>query len=286
MLHRTFKEKNTLDFRHFTYRASENINGISHQLHNVIFILKGELILSMNEYKDKVFVAGQIAYIPRLSDSSGVASADSEVLIHYYEYYYEPSDIKFVESLSPDLYNIDYQFEPLEIKPVLKQYVDLIVTYLRTIPAGRFCEIKQREMFILFKHYYTRFEIVKFFYPIISVDIQFKQTVIEHYSKVKTVEELAAAMGLGLRTFHRIFQKNFGVTPYQWIQQQTARKIEMRLRDERVPLKEIMADFNFSTASHFNVYCKRHFGASPSQIRERMIGARKSVSDCRELVNE
>ena len=90
-----------------------------------------------------------------------------------------------------------------------------------------------------------------------------------NYPQARTAKELAAMNGYSLNHFIELFEKEFGDTPYQWMQKQKAKHILGRLLNENVSIKDIVFEFKFSCPSHFNKYCKQYFRATPSEIRAR-----------------
>lgn len=128
-------------------------------------------------------------------------------------------------------------------------------------------ELKLRELAFILKEYYAEDIDFSCFSTHTSSEGDFKEKVMMSFMKAKTVVELAELCGYGLKSFQRMFNLHFGETPYQWMRKQMASHIEARLLDSAVPIKQIVAEFGFSSVSHFNTFCKKYFGATPKKVR-------------------
>ena len=89
-----------------------------------------------------------------------------------------------------------------------------------------------------------------------------------HYHKANNTEELANLCGYGIHTFRRIFKAEFETSVYQWLIQKRAERIKYRLSMSYIPLSDIIEEFNFSSAQHFNSFCKKYLGDTPGNIRK------------------
>ena len=90
----------------------------------------------------------------------------------------------------------------------------------------------------------------------------------ENYLKMKGVKEFVDLSGLNVNTFNRKFKAHFGMSPYQWMIKQKSKHILHSLKTSDKSIADIMREFEFSDASHFNRYCKNVFGETPSDIRK------------------
>ena len=87
--------------------------------------------------------------------------------------------------------------------------------------------------------------------------------------EANSVAELAESMDMGVDNFKKVFKKHFDLPPYQWMQQQRAGLILDALRDESMPLKQVVDEFKFSSQSHLNRFCKKWLNNTPKKIRDQ-----------------
>ena len=100
--------------------------------------------------------------------------------------------------------------------------------------------------------------------------VPFRNLVLTHYRKANNTEELAELCGYGIHTFRRVFKKEFDIPVYQWLIKKRAENIRYRLSQSFVPLTDIIDEFNFSSAQHFNSFCKQYLGDTPGNLRKAM----------------
>jgi two-component system response regulator YesN len=83
------------------------------------------------------------------------------------------------------------------------------------------------------------------------------------------VREIASKVRLSRWRFIHLFKTETTLTPKQYMVRIRMRRAERLLQDSFLSIKEIAAEAGFADPSHFSRECKRHWGVSPSQIRER-----------------
>ncbi|MEX2606492.1 MAG: helix-turn-helix transcriptional regulator [Kiritimatiellia bacterium] len=91
------------------------------------------------------------------------------------------------------------------------------------------------------------------------------------FSKPFSREELAGAHGLSPSRFGRIWQRELGITPKQFWERQKLEYVQDLLQNTNMPIKEICFSSGFAHLSQFSLWCKRHFGESPRQYRNRFF---------------
>ena len=128
--------------------------------------------------------------------------------------------------------------------------------------------IKHKELIWGFTRHYGAEELRSFFHPMTDEQVPFRSLVITHYRKANNTVELAELCGYGVHTFRRIFKNEFGTSVYQWLIQKRAEHIKYRLSMSYIPLSDIIDEFNFSSAQHFNSFCKQYLGDTPGNLRK------------------
>ena len=78
--------------------------------------------------------------------------------------------------------------------------------------------IKQQEVLLVLRGYYTKKELFTFFSSILGHAGHFEDFVMDNYRKVKSVKEFAGLYCTSERSFNRKFRDCFKESPYQWMQ--------------------------------------------------------------------
>ncbi|MEG2755341.1 MAG: helix-turn-helix domain-containing protein [Mucinivorans sp.] len=233
---------------------------------HLVFILKGLVSVSCNEYRDRIFKTSEMFFLPKMSDCQGRVLEDTSLLILAYSNQISMCDKMSLQELSPYCQEVIYDFQPLDIREPLTSFLNLLRSYLE---SGMNCthlhEIKQRELFLIFRGFYSKQENARFFYPIIGKSVDFRSVVMECYLSVRNATELARKCGYSTNTFAIKFKDEFGETPYAWMQKQVARHVKGKLLQAEIPLKSIADEFNFSSLEHLIKFCKANLGGTPTQ---------------------
>lgn len=89
----------------------------------------------------------------------------------------------------------------------------------------------------------------------------------EHFREDITVEELASRAGLSQYHFIRIFKKETGFTPHEYLVNTRIATARYLLKNSRLPVKDICYATGFSSESVFCGAFKRRQGMTPNQYR-------------------
>lgn len=152
-----------------------------------------------------------------------------------------------------------------------------VMYYEAGLNCGVVMEAKLKEFFFLLSAYYSHEDLGKFLAPLLREEVDFKEFVINNFSKVSTVQELAQLRNMSLRVFNKTFKDTFNMPPYQWMLAQKGVLIEKKLAQKSISFSEIIEEFGFSSPSHFTVYCRRQFGMTPTQKRRALIDYKKRM---------
>lgn len=143
----------------------------------------------------------------------------------------------------------------------LNQFItDLYEDVQNGIDFSDFLSAKTVELFYLLQARYTKSELCHFFTPIFTSDQTFSTFIWMNYQKVKTVKELASLSCYSVSGFEKRFKRVFGVAASHWIKEQKANDLLREMRSGNKPLKQIMLEYGFFSASHFNNFCKTRLG--------------------------
>ena len=234
----------------------------------ILFLLKGELILSYNCLFEKKIQADEMIMF------SALHTANITVIEDIYGVFC---------TLTPqtnfcDNFPIDHLVSfakknkithtSLPINREIRTFLTVIETYWeKDLSCNRLDKIKLRELIFLLRKTYSLKELTAFFHPILSNDIFFRVSLIKNYPQARTVAQLAEKMGYSTSGFTRKFLRCFEMTPYKWMQQQKATIVLKELKERKKTIKDIYISNRFSSQSHFYEFCKKEFGKTPGKIR-------------------
>ncbi|MDR1919443.1 MAG: helix-turn-helix domain-containing protein [Tannerellaceae bacterium] len=260
-----------IGFSYQEVKEGERLRSTDKYFNYFIFLLEGEVMVSCNEFRNHLCQGGEMVFIAQDSDSVAEAITDVKYILLSFDNQFTLCDQLALESL----YNNDKKppiFNKIDIRPPLQSVLDSILFYLKhKIQCKHLHAIKQKEVFLIFRAFYTKEEMSRFLAPMLNRDMDFKAFVLQHYQEVKTVEELANMCKISVRSFNRKFNEFFGDSPYSWMLKQKSRHIKTRLADGKTTFGMIIKEYGFSSPAHFTTYCKKQFGQSPSKLRKQLL---------------
>lgn len=236
----------------------------------VVFVMEGEVVISCNEFLHVIFSGGDMCFLPKGAECEGKTSCTSKLIFLCFDNQLNICDKVSFQSLSSYCDKQPYVFAPLKICQPMLNILESILFYLNNkICCKHMHEIKQKEVFLLFRTLYSKEDMASFFAPIINGNMDFKYFILENYTKVKNISELASRFNCSERSFNRKFRTFFNDSPYNWMLKQKAKHIKGKLLDKSIPLSDIIKDFDFASPAHFTTYCKKQFGMNPSEFRKQ-----------------
>ncbi|MBZ0088871.1 MAG: helix-turn-helix transcriptional regulator, partial [Thermoanaerobaculia bacterium] len=93
-----------------------------------------------------------------------------------------------------------------------------------------------------------------------------------HLSEPVDTAAMAAACGLGTRTFHREFVRAYGVTPRKYVQLRRIERVRELLRDEGTSVEAAIRRVGVSDLPSFREVFRRELGLSPAEYRRHCRG--------------
>lgn len=100
-----------------------------------------------------------------------------------------------------------------------------------------------------------------------SAVAQVQQYVLGHLAEDLGVDALAAVANMSRRNFSRVFLRDAGVTPADFVESARVDAARARLERASAPLKTVAFDCGFRDARHLREVFQRRLGVSPSQYR-------------------
>ncbi|MBQ3224627.1 MAG: helix-turn-helix transcriptional regulator [Oscillospiraceae bacterium] len=83
-----------------------------------------------------------------------------------------------------------------------------------------------------------------------------------------TVSDIAAYCHISTKQITRIFLKNEGISPAQYIAKSRIDHIHKLLESKELSLREISEKMNFQNEYYFNTFVKKHLGMPPGEYRK------------------
>ena len=239
---------------------------------HLIFILSGEVSITKDSKEETRVRAGEFIFIPLSSHYTGtVIQPGTYISLSFFHDTISLCDKHMLSSYLDKAQHTPLCFEPLSVRAPLDMFLHLLESYLQ---AGVNCkhlhELKERELFIIFRTAYTKSEIIQLLYPIMGIEVDFKAAVLQHKDRVRSKQELAELLGMSGSELHRKFTQEFGETVQSWLQKQKNKEILSRLNYDFISIKEVAYELGFGSAAGFNKYCKNNFGCSHSELRQEI----------------
>lgn len=263
----------TAEFKYLEIEKGVRNEFVSESPYTFIFLLSGSMSISCNEFINVPLRPTEMCLLPLSSQCVWVTLEASTFIILKGVNENNYCDRLSLERHAQSWLDAEDKFQTMKLKPPLLQFIYTVKNYLSdgiTCPQMHF--VKQREFSLLLRAYYTGQEILDFFLPTMWYNQDFEQFIMKNYLSMKGVKEFVDLSGLNVSTFNRKFKAHFGISPYQWMTKQKSKHVLHELTVRSKSIADIMREFDFSDASHFNRYCKTMFGASPSEIRKHRKG--------------
>ena len=233
----------------------------------VIFIIKGSCSFNCNQFSNKAFFAGDMIFLPKSATIDAKITEDAKLMYMAFNIPQNPYDKQSFEHLWETCKVITYDFAPLKMNYPMFNFINSLVYYLKN---GGSCvhihEIKHKELFLIFRWFYTKEQFATFFYPIIGKSFDFKNFILDNYAQCDRLEELIKRSNMSPNTFMKKFKTEFGITAYQWMLKQMCKKILYKASQPGTTVKEVMIEIGVDSPTHFNRICKRHFDKTPKEL--------------------
>ncbi len=256
-------------FRYFKFEQGEMFKEMSLQYNYLLFVKKGRIKIHCNHFLNKVINAGYFILLSKSSRVTCEMMQSTEIIVMSFDMLRSIFDKQMLKSYQVFKEKVSYTFSPLPIRPSLKSFLDLLRAYLeKGLKSEYLHEIKEKELFILLRGYYTREEIVCLLYPIIGTS-DFKNFVLKNYLEVNNVAELVDLSGMGRTAFDSKFREEFGISARQWMLKQMAEHVRLRAMDPDVTIKGIMQEYKFNSPTHFNWFCRQQYGCTPGELLKK-----------------
>lgn len=257
-----------IDFRHCTYNEDYDYSDIIVK-DCMIFILEGSMTVS---YKDTEFILSknQMIFFSRNNLFKVHCNKGCNILVVVFERVSAKlRKYAFYKEIL-NRTNFQIQTKPFGIKGNLRNFLLLISSYLDDgVNTSHFYELSFKMLLWNLRYYYSIEDRMIFLSPIIGEQQSFRDIVMENYNECKNIEELANKCNMSLSSFKSHFRIEFGEAPSKWIKRQTIEDIKYQILFTENSFSEIAFSMNFSSPSHFSIFCKKHLGYTPKEFRNK-----------------
>lgn len=261
-------------FKFADYKASEAFSIYHATMNYLIYCEKGSVRISSNLFKDEIIHEGELMFLPRISDYIGQSIEDTHFIIHLFNHAVCQPENCILSYLythrNRKNENLQYQCL-LTCNQGIHTFMNSITNYINDDTGDVFLwNLKHKELIRMLCRYYPPTTLQSFFHPLTDEDVPFKSLVLSHYQKIKTAKELAELCGYSIETFRRLFNAEFHVPIYQWLQKKKAEQVLFRLSIPHVSIKEIIEELNFTSPQQFNQFCKINLGDTPGRLQAKL----------------
>ncbi|WP_163724100.1 AraC family transcriptional regulator [Parabacteroides sp. PM5-20] len=236
---------------------------------DIIFILEGSLHLTYDRFTDRHIPTKKIFLLPPGCHFNAYTEEGVTCLVYRIQDSFRFCDHFSIENLQKEKIEYDVDEDLLDINEEMELYLSFFMENLDNgLRCVHYLELKTKELFFLFRTYYSKELLAAFCHPLISMDASFSEFVFKNYKSVKTVNEFAALASYSTSGFEKKFKQVFGLSAYQWMKQKKNQQLYHELNATDKPIKLIAEEQGFPSLPQFNDYCKKHFGFPPGKIRK------------------
>lgn len=253
-----------------SYPAGATVNNDDTSVNYLIFCSSGHARITSTLFHDEILCAGEVMFVPRGSECSGVALSNVTLLVHKFNNTVCRTE-KCILSYLYSHRHIDSKIYccKLTAPNSMQVLMSTVTTYITDgVHDADLWKLKHKEFIWVFTRYYAAEELRPFFHPMTDEQVPFRSLVLTHYRKAEFTDKLAELCGYGLHNFRKVFKKEFGMSPYQWLMMKRVENIKYKLSQTYIPFADIIDEFNFSSPAHFSNFCKRYLGDTPTNIRK------------------
>lgn len=253
-------------FKHFTLAPGERFPLQENNNNHIVFIIEGSFVMNDTITNNLITIENKrIVLIPQYMLEVPYTETGCQIVVCSFDVPLNICDKLILKEIQSIKKTFDYQHIP--IKEPMSCFLDLILFYLQNeINCEHMHEIKQKEIFLIFKWFYTKEELAQLFRPLNGKYYEFRRLVMKNYEKASDVAQLASLVGMSRTRFDVKFKEEFGISPRQWMLKQLARKIHYAANEPGITIDVLVRRFNFNSNVSFTRFCKSQFGHTPGEL--------------------
>lgn len=238
----------------------------------IVFVVEGESLIRYGAGKPFVVPAGRFFLVEPGTLFTGHQSSPALVMTMAFVGAPKLCNIYTLENLVRDTQGASQPVDPhftLPIRPRLREFLDLVMHCLDDgLSCAHYHELKREEFFQLVRAYYSKEELAGLFRPLLGIDHDFRQQVLDAYVNGHgDVATLAESLHVSPATFQRKFKQTFHETAGKWLLDRKAERIIRQLKTTSLTFDQICFENGFSSLAYFSNFCKRVFGKTPTELR-------------------
>lgn len=264
-----YKSDHECVFRYHKLSAGEKLQWKC-ELNSLFFVINGHVKITFGFFSKSSFIMGDIILLSCLEENAILEIQEDSVLISCsFDVPHNVCDnLIFSNCMLPP--EEKYNFSPIHINEIMWMFLDLLSSCLQEkIRCQHFHTIMEKEMFLLFKYFYSKKELSNLFHPLSSGSFTFKKAVLDNYQKVRGVNELAGLLNMSRSMFDTKFKQEFSMPPATWMRTQLVSRLKYASAVPGVSVSYLMEMSNYHTPSAFSRFVKEQFGCSPTELIQR-----------------
>lgn len=149
----------------------------------------------------------------------------------------------------------------------MKEEVEKLSELMKRVEYEEIIQLKIMELLIYIQNEDKTGSFEKFLNSF-SDNEDFKSRIYQNYMQYQKISEMAEAMHMSVSTFKRKFQRDFGRSPHEWINERKLEKAVMLLDESDYSVTDIGFICGFSSLSTFMEQFKKKYGVSPGVYRK------------------
>jgi AraC-like DNA-binding protein len=253
-----------------TIKAGETFVIEPDETNRLVFLRSGRFVVSSVEEADYQVSSNSVIFCARSHSYTIVAQEDCALLVARFVTGSIAVEGETYRTIASEVAKITYKFAAVPVNEVLGGLVDSVSFYLEQgINTKSLHRAKIEEMFVIFRHFYSREVYLRTFYSLFNNNMSFRTLVENNAPNARNVEHLAKMCGHSLSHFKLLFSQNFDTTPYVWMQRNRAVEISELLSDTSIPIKSIIKKYGFTSHGHFSLFRRKFLGDTPRTLRRR-----------------
>lgn len=165
---------------------------------------------------------------------------------------------------------LDGQDAVIKLEPILllSNYFNTLMPFFNSELPEELLTIKKQEAIMLLMQAKPELRSVLFdFTPPKKIDLEVFME--KNFRFNVGLERWAYLTGRSLASFKRDFEKIFKTSPSRWLQRKRLEEAHLLLKENGKRPSEIYLEMGFETIAHFSYAFKKHFGISPSQVKDQ-----------------
>lgn len=253
-------------------KFDEGISIVEEYAHKnyLLFFLKGDFSVYCDQFCNHTFHNNEMVVLPKSSMVKISATSKSQLLAMAFDIPQSNCDKLLFQGLTPICAGMEYNFEPIPIRYPLMPFLETVIHCLRSdLNCTHLHDVKQRELFFLLKGFYKKEEIGTLFHPIIGKELEFRDFVMQNYTKVNNLDQLITLSNMGRTSFFIKFKEEFGTTAKQWMMKQLKKRILGKITEPGICVKQLMEVCKFESEAQLYRYFKQQFQCTPKQLIDR-----------------